>query len=77
MGPGSLLKEAWEVVPVLLLLTAGGWIALRSGVDRPTTSGNFRRFFANFYQILLRIVGYVVLLVALQYWIGLRPQLGW
>jgi hypothetical protein len=77
MGPGSLLKEAWEAIPILLLLVVGSLIALRSGADRPESSRNFRQFFGNLYQMLLRIMGYVAVLLALQYWIGLRPLLGW
>jgi hypothetical protein len=77
MGPGSLLREAWEAVPILLLLLAGSLIALRSGVDRPATNRNLRQFFGNLYQMLLRVLGYVAVLLALQYWIGLRPVLGW
>ena len=77
MGPGSLFREAWEAVPILLLLLAGSLIALRSGVDRPASSRNLRQFFGNLYQMLLRIMGYVAVLLALQYWIGLRPLLGW
>jgi hypothetical protein len=77
MGPGSLLREAWEVIPVLLLLAAGSLIALRSGIDRPETSRSFRQLLANLYHMLLRVMGYVAVLLALQYWIGLRPLLGW
>jgi hypothetical protein len=77
MGPGSLLREAWEAVPILFLLLAGSLIALRSGVDRPASNRNLRQFFGNLYQMLLRIMGYVAVLLALQYWIGLRPLLGW
>jgi hypothetical protein len=77
MGPGSLLREAWEAVPIVLLLLAGSLIALRSGVERPASSGNLRQFFGNLYQMLLRVMGYVAVLLALQYWIGLRPLLGW
>jgi len=77
MGPGSLLREAWEAVPILLLLLAGSLIALRSGVDRPASGQNVRQFFGNLYQMVLRLMGYVAVLLALQYWIGLRPLLGW
>ena len=77
MGPGSLLREFWEAVPILLLLLAGSLIALRSGVDRPAPGQNLRQFFGNLYQMLLRVMGYVAVLLALQYWIGLRPLLGW
>ena len=72
-----MLREAWEAVPILLLLLAGSLIALRSGVDRPATNRNLRQFFGNLYQMLLRVLGYVAVLLALQYWIGLRPVLGW
>jgi hypothetical protein len=77
MGPGSLLRETWKVIPVLFLLLAGALIALRSGVEKPVSGRNIRQFFGNLSQMLLRLVGYVALLLALQYWIGLRPSLGW
>ena len=41
MGPGSLLRETWEMIPILLLLVAGSLIALRSGVDRPASNRGF------------------------------------
>jgi hypothetical protein len=77
MGPGSLLKEAWEMVPILLLLMVGGVIVLQSGVHRPASGHDLRRVVGNLTQMLLRVMGYVGMLVALQYLIGLRPALGW
>ncbi len=77
MGPGSLLRQTWELIPVLLLLLAGGVIALRSGVERPTRNRDLRQYFGNLYQMVLRLTGYVAVLLALQYWIGMRPILGW
>jgi hypothetical protein len=77
LGPGSLLKEAWEIVPVLLLLLIGGLIAVQSGVPRATSGQGLRRVVGNLSQILLRILGYVAVLLTLQYYIGLRPSLGW
>jgi hypothetical protein len=77
MGPGSLLREAWEVIPVLVLLFVGSLIALRSGEEQPTSGPKIRQFFGNLYHLALRLMGYVAVLVALQYWIGLRPLLGW
>jgi hypothetical protein len=77
MGPGSLLREAWEVIPVLLLLLVGSLIALRSGEETPSSGHKVRHFVSNLYQMVLRLMGYAALLVALQYWIGLRPLLGW
>ncbi len=77
MGPGSLLRQTWELIPVLFLLLAGGLIALRSGVDPSATTRGVRQFFGNLSQMVFRLVGYVALLLALQYWIGMRPLLGW
>ena len=77
MGPGSFLRQTWELIPVLMLLLVGSLIALRSGGDRPASEQGSRPFFTNLYQMVLRIMGYAAMLVALQYWIGLRPMLGW
>jgi hypothetical protein len=77
MGRGSLLREAWEIVPILLLLSVGGLIALQSGVPRPASRRDFRQVAGNLSQMTLRVMGYMVVLLVLQYWIGLRPLLGW
>jgi hypothetical protein len=77
MGPRSLIREAWEAIPILLLLMIGGMIALKSGVRRSDSSQTLRQVAGNLSQMTLRIVGYLAVLLALQYWIGLRPQLGW
>ena len=77
MGAGSLLKETWEMVPILLLLLVGGLIALQSGVHRPASGDYLRQVAGNLKQMLLRIMGYVGVLMALQYFVGLRPALGW
>jgi hypothetical protein len=77
MGPRSLVREAWEMIPILLLLMVGGMIALKSGVRRSGERQNLRQVVGNLSQMTLRVLGYVAVLLALQYWIGLRPQLGW
>jgi hypothetical protein len=77
MGPGSLLKEAWEIIPIALLLLVGGLIAVQSGVRHSTTGGGLRQVAGNLSQIVLRILGYVAVLLTVQYCIGLRPSLGW
>ena len=64
-------------MPILLLLLVGGLIALRSGVRRSDSGQTLRQVAGNLSQMLLRVIGYVAVLLALQYWIGLRPQLGW
>ncbi len=77
MGRGSLVREAWEMVPILLLLVIGGLIVLQSGVRRSAAGHDFRQVAANLSHLLLRVTGYVALFLALQSWIGLRPSLGW
>ncbi len=77
MGLGSLLKETWEMVPILVLLLVGGLIALQSGVRRPASGYDLRQIAGNLTQVLFRIMGYVGVLLALQYLVGLRSALGW
>ena len=77
MSLSSVLSEIWEIVPILILLLVGGMIALRSGSDRPAAGLDFRQIARNFSQMVLRVAGYVAVLIALQYWIGQRPTLGW
>ena len=77
MSLSSVLSEVWEIVPILLLLLVGGLIALRSGADRPASGRDFRQIARNLSQMILRVAGYVAVLLALQYWIGQRPMLGW
>ena len=77
MSLSTVLSEIWEIVPILILLLVGGMIALRSGTDRPASGLNFRQVAGNLSQMVLRVAGYVAVLLALQYWIGQRPTLGW
>jgi hypothetical protein len=77
MSPSSVLSEVWEIVPILILLLAGGLIAVRSGADEPTTGLDIRQIARNLSQMILRVAGYVAVLLALQYFIGQRPLLGW
>ena len=64
-------------LPVVILLVAGAAIALRSGVDEVETSRSYRQIAGNLSQMILRVVGYVAVLLAVQQLIGLRPSLGW
>jgi hypothetical protein len=77
MSLSTVLTEVWELVPILLLLVVGGVIALRSGAERPASESSILRLARNLSQMILRVAGYVALLLALQYWIGQRPMLGW
>ncbi|WP_165227173.1 hypothetical protein [Aquisphaera insulae] len=63
--------------PILFLIAVGAWIASRSGVARLSTGQDYLKLAGNLSQMALRIVGYVVLLIGIQYMVGLRPTLGW
>jgi hypothetical protein len=77
MGRGSLLREAWEIIPIVLLVVVGGVIVLQSGVQSAASGQDSRQRVANLSQMLLRLTGYVALFLVLQSWIGQRPALGW
>ena len=65
------------IVPILFLLAVGAIIALRSGVGELETGRDYLQIAGNLSQMILRVVGYVAILLAVQYLIGLRPSLGW
>jgi hypothetical protein len=77
MGTRNLIREAWELVPISVLLLVGGAIAIRSGVHRLATRNDFRQVLGNLSQILLRVLGYVAALLLLHQFIGIRLGLGW
>ena len=77
MASGSWIKEAWEVVPILLLLLVGGAIAVPSGVRRLASRRDVRQLVGNLSAILLRVLGYIAAMLVVHEWIGLRLGLGW
>ena len=77
MGPTNLIRQAWELVPILLLLLVGGVIAIRSGVRRIASRQGFRQVLGNFWLIFLRVLGYMAAMLVVHEWIGMRPGLGW
>jgi hypothetical protein len=77
MSPSSVLSEVWEVVPILVLLLAGALIAVRSGTDALASRVRFRQIARNVSLMVLRIAGYVAVLLVLQHFIGQRASLGW
>jgi hypothetical protein len=70
--PGFLI-----LAPVALLLCLGVLIALPSGVHDGRSGIDYTKLAGNLSQMILRIAGYVVLLLAVQQLVGLRPSLGW
>jgi hypothetical protein len=77
MNRDRLLEGLFIILPVALLLVVGAAIALRSGVRELTTGRDYLRIAGNLSGMLLRIACYVVILLAVQHLIGLRPSLGW
>jgi hypothetical protein len=77
MGLNGLVKDAWEMGLVLVILLVGGMIALWSGVRRPASADELRVVAGNLSRMILRVLGYLAVLLVLQYWIGMRPVLGW
>ncbi len=64
-------------MPIAGLLLVGALIALHSGVRELRSPADFLKLVGNLSQMLVRIVGYVAILIAVQYLVGLRPSLGW
>lgn len=73
MSPDRVL----EGFVILVLLSVGTWIVLCSGVGELTRGRDYLQIAGNLSQMVLRIAGYVVILLVVQYLIGLRPSLGW
>lgn len=77
MSLEQIVSASLVVAPIMVLLTVGGLIALKSGVSQVSTGQDFLRVAGNFSQLLLRVAAYVLGLLLLQYFIGMRPSLGW
>jgi hypothetical protein len=77
MSLDKLFATFLIIGPILLLLAVGAIIALRSGVRALETGRDYLQMVGNLSQMILRVVGYVAVLLAVQHLIGLRPSLGW
>ncbi len=77
MSPDKAFEGFLILGPILFLLAVGAIIALRSGVGELETGRDYLKIVGNLSQMILRVAGYVAILLAVQYLIGLRPSLGW
>ncbi|MGA7501035.1 MAG: hypothetical protein WBX00_30250 [Isosphaeraceae bacterium] len=77
MSPDKVFEGSLIIVPILFLLAVGAIIALRSGVGELETGRDYLQIAGNLSHMILRVLGYVAILLAVQYLIGLRPSLGW
>lgn len=71
------LKEIVILAPIVGLLLVGVVIALQSGLVGDGTQHARRCLVSNFSQLLLRIAGYGIALLAMQQFIGIRMDLHW
>ena len=77
MMPARVIEGFAILGSIAVLIMVGTVIALRSGVGELNTGRDYLQVVGNLSQMVLRIAGYVVILIAVQYLIGLRPTLGW
>lgn len=73
----QFLTVAVVAAPILTLLLGGALIATGSGVDRLSSSRDLVQIAGNFSAMLLRLACYVVVLLLVQHFIGLRSTFGW
>ncbi|WP_165070213.1 hypothetical protein [Paludisphaera rhizosphaerae] len=73
----QFLTVAVVVAPILCLLLGGAFIAAGSGVERLSSTRDYVQVAGNFSAMLLRVAGYVVVLLLVQHFIGLRSTFGW
>ncbi len=71
------LQEIAILAPIVGLLLVGVAIALHSGLTKDGTQPTKRCLASTFSQLLLRLAGYGVALLAMQRFIGIRMDLHW
>jgi hypothetical protein len=70
MGSWDQLEAILALGPIVVLFALGLFLSLRSGVVSLTTHQGLACFAGNLWQVLLRLLGYGVGLLALQRFIG-------
>lgn len=76
------MRDFLILIPVVVLFTLGVFIALRSGTGtisgQPNSDGTGVRLVAgNFSSLLMRFVGYLAVLIAVQHFIGFPSFFIW
>jgi len=77
MNDWAPIKAVLVLGPIAGLLILGLIITLRSGVKSLSTHQGFERFLGNLSHVLLRVVGYLVGIFALQRIIGAPFGTSW
>ena len=76
------MSEYMILVPIVLLLALGAFIALRSGseaLSNPATAdgAGIRLVAGNFSALCLRVLGYLAVLIAVQGFVGFPSMFIW
>jgi hypothetical protein len=76
------MSHYFILVPIALLFILGAFIALRSGSEdvlgpRDANAGGVRLIASNFSSMILRVAGYLALLLALQGFVRFPSFLIW
>lgn len=71
----ELIRGLFLIVPIAVLLSVGGLIALNSGVSQPGQGFALRRYAGNFGFLLFHLACVAAILMLVQRWVGLG--LGW
>jgi hypothetical protein len=76
------MKESLILAPIVLLFSVGVFIALRSGSGETAgtsteANGGVRLVAGNFSALLLRVVGYIAVLAAVQFFVGFPTIFMW
>jgi hypothetical protein len=77
MGSWVEWKALLVLGPIAGLLLVGVFLTLKSGVASLSTHQGAERFLGNLTQLLLRLVGYGVGLIAVQRFLGLPSAINW
>jgi hypothetical protein len=72
----ELARGLFLIVPIGILFSVGGLIALNSGTNQPGAGYTLRRLVVNLGTLVLHLALVVTLLMMAQQWVGLGLGLG-
>jgi hypothetical protein len=75
-NPLEMVRGLFLLIPIGILFSIGGLIALNSGADQPHSGCALRRYAGNLGSLLLHLGCVLALLLAVQQWVGLGLKLG-
>lgn len=71
----ELVRGLILLIPIGILFSIGGLIALNSGANQPNSGYALRRYAVNLGSLLLHLCCVLALLMAVQQWVGLGLKL--